>query len=104
MYKTTTDTESFEPFLMDGTKAGEVHWITPGVSGIWRVLPGQLPEETPYEFEKPETIHVLEGSVTITTEDGESVDLRPGDIAAYSQGVKSTWHFRMPFRKLFIHA
>lgn len=74
------------------------------MSGIWRVLPGQLPEQVPYEFTEPETIHVLEGAVHITTEDGETATLRPGDIAAYPRGTRSTWRFEMPFRKLFVHA
>lgn len=42
MYLTTADVTEFEPFPYGEDTAGEVHWITPGVSGIWRVLPGQL--------------------------------------------------------------
>lgn len=97
----------YEPFLrtdLAELTAGEVHWLTEGVSGIWRVLPGQLPDEVPYDFVDAETIHVLEGAVHITTDDGETVTLRAGDIAAYPKGVTSTWRFEMPFRKLFVHA
>lgn len=104
MNRTTADVTEFEPFPYGEGTAGEVHWLTEGVSGIWRVLPGQLPEEVPYDFVDAETIHVLEGAVHITTDDGETVTLRPGDIAAYAKGVSSIWRFEMPFRKLFVHA
>ncbi len=76
MYQTTADVTEFEPFPYGDGTAGEVHWITKGVAGIWQVLPGQLPDEVPYEFAEPETIHVLEGAVHITTEDGETATLR----------------------------
>lgn len=104
MEKATADTSEFEPFYVGDVQAGEVHWLAKGVSGIWRALPGQVPEEVPYFFEKPEHLHVLEGTVHITTEDGETVTLKPGDVAWYPAGAASIWRFETPFRKFFVDA
>ncbi|MEU9454549.1 cupin domain-containing protein [Streptomyces sp. NPDC048277] len=104
MYKSTVDAEDFQPYGEGDQQAGDVHWIREGVSGIWRVTTGQLPERAPYEFHEQETIQVLEGSVRIVTEDGDDVALKPGDVAYFPQGTKSVWHFEFPFRKFFVHA
>ena len=104
MYTTAVDVDDFQPFGEGDEQAGEVHWIREGVSGIWRVQAGQLPESAPYLFHEQETIHVLEGSVRIVTEDGDDVTLKPGDIAYFPKDTQSVWHFGFPFRKLFVHA
>ena len=107
--KTTVSIDEFEPFLEDGEELGQVHWLssgqdTPLISGIWRALPGEVPEAFDYDYPMHETIHVLEGKVTIDFADGESVTLVAGDLSAVQQGTKSVWRIdpTTPFRKFFV--
>lgn len=104
------DGDSWEPFInAQGEQAGEVIWLRdtmvgdrPLRVGIWRVLPGQLPTEVPRLFPGHETIHVLEGAVTIAVVGDEPRYLTTGDMAHYAEGIHSTWTFTMPFKKLFV--
>lgn len=103
------DADNFVPFVEDGVTVGQVHWLSDGqasplVSGIWRALPGEVPEAFEYDYPTHETIQVLEGSVTIEFADGETVTLNVGDIAAVEQGTKSVWKVdsKSTFRKFFV--
>lgn len=105
----TIDGGTYEPFVEDGVTLGQVHWLSNGqdsplVSGIWRALPGEVPQAFDYDYPSHETIHVLEGAVTIEFADGETVTLRAGDIAAAEQGTKSVWKVdpETTFRKFFV--
>ena len=98
-------TEDYEPFEHEGERFGDVHWLRVGsggegvlYSGLWTHGPADLP----YVFPGDETFHVLEGEVTIDVEGGESVTLRPGDIASFAKGQSSTWHITEPFKKFFV--
>lgn len=110
MKQTTNATvDEFEPYLEEGEEFGQVHWLstgenTPLISGIWRVLPGEVPETFEYNYPTHETIHILEGSVTIDFADGESVTLAAGDLSAVEQGTKSVWRIdrSTTFRKFFV--
>jgi uncharacterized cupin superfamily protein len=101
----STVTSDYEPFLVDGTAYGEVHWLRTSGSddrvlavGMWRAEPMSFP----YPFGNDETIHALEGELEIQLEDGEIVDLKPGDIASFAKGVNSTWTVKTPFKKFFV--
>lgn len=96
---------AWEPFMVGDTAIGEVVWIrTEGAEGstlavgLWK----SDPQSFPYPFATDETIHALEGELVITLEDGETVTLRPGDIASFVKGTQSTWEVTEPFKKLFI--
>jgi uncharacterized cupin superfamily protein len=98
-------TSEYEPFVHEGEQMGEVHWLRVGsggdgvlYTGLWTHEPGELP----YVFPGDETFHVLEGEVTIQVEDGDSVTLRPGDIASFTKGQVSTWRIAKPFKKFFV--
>ncbi len=99
----------FEDFPIDGVVAGElkgrVHWLRQEGVGEGMLLTGIFtgePSTFPYQYAGDETFHVIEGSVTIQMENGESVDLKPGDIASFPKGAKSTWVIHEPFRKFFV--
>lgn len=98
-------TEQFEPFVSGGQAFGEVHWLrnTSGgegmlLTGLWKHPPATFD----YVFPGDETFHVLEGSVKIQVEPGQSIELHPGDIVSFSKGQSSTWTIRTPFKKFFV--
>lgn len=98
--------KEWEPFVVGGVAIGEVHWIrTEGAEGatlnvgLWR----SEPQTFPYPFNADETIHALEGELIIDlVESGEKVTLKPGDVASFTKGTKSTWTVAEPFKKLFV--
>jgi len=51
-----------------------------------------------------ETIHVLEGEVTIEIADGPAFTLRPGDLASLPARIETTWHITPPFTELWVLA
>ena len=98
-------TQDFEPYEQETLTLGDVHWLRIGsggdgvlYAGLWK----HGPTDFLYVFPGDETFHVLEGEVTIAVEGGESVTLRPGDIASYAKGQSSTWHITQPFKKFFV--
>lgn len=100
-----TVADDYEPFVVGGQAIGEVHWIrTDGaegatlVVGLWR----SEPQSFPYPFNADETIHALEGELVVDLESGETIILRPGDVASFTKGTKSTWTVTQPFKKLFV--
>ena len=104
--RSTATAQDWEPFVVGGEAIGEVHWIrTEGAEGatlhvgLWR----SEPQSFPYPFTADETIHALDGDLVIDLVDsGEQVVLKPGDIASFTKGTKSTWTVTEPFRKLFV--
>lgn len=102
--KTVVDAENYEPFMVGDKQAGEVHWLSttnssdqPTYSGLWRCEPMTFD----YEFPGDEYIHVIEGSLLVTT-DKESYDLEVGDIVLFKKGIKSVWTIKRSFKKFFV--
>ena len=99
------ETSEYEPFMNEGEAFGDVHWLRVGSGGdgvLYTGLWTHAPADLPYVFPGDETFHVLEGEVTIDVEGGDSVTLRPGDIASFTKGQSSTWHITQPFKKFFV--
>jgi uncharacterized cupin superfamily protein len=101
--------EGFVPFVEDGHELGLVHWLREedvakgGVAtGIWRADPDTSACDFEYIFSANETFHVLEGSVLIELVDGETLEVGPGDIAAFRKGTVSHWKVQAPFKKFFV--
>lgn len=55
--------------------------------------------EFPWEYDAEETCYVLEGQITVTPEDGEPVEIGPGDLATFPKGMRCTWKVSAPVRK-----
>jgi uncharacterized cupin superfamily protein len=98
-------TQDYEPFIHEEKPFGEVHWLRTesggdGVlfTGLWTHDVAEIPG---YVFPGDETMHVLEGEATIVVE-GETVTLRPGDIASFTKGQSSDWTITQPFKKFFV--
>lgn len=50
-----------------------------------------------------EIVHIVEGSVTVTDEQGRSRTLGVGDVALFQQGSTTTWDVADYVRKVAIH-
>ena len=59
-------------------------------------------EKEPSTFEwhyvDQETCYLLEGEVTVTTDQGE-VSIRKGDLVTFAKGLGCTWHVKQAVRK-----
>jgi uncharacterized protein len=65
--------------------------------GIWSCTPGSFSWR-----HVDETLIVIEGSVTIERDDGGGVvELRPGVIAFFEEGLRTQWHVHETVRKGF---
>jgi uncharacterized protein len=60
------------------------------------------PSSFRYTFEGDESVHILEGEVTIALDEGGSVDLGPGDAASFPKGAQSTWTITAPLKEFFV--
>jgi uncharacterized protein len=100
------DAEGYEPDIVDGAQLGEVHGLEPkGPSAnrldvsLWRSDPATYD----YLFEGDEAFHVVEGAATVELSDtGETIELRPGDVAYFSAGTRSVWTITEPFKKFVV--
>lgn len=54
--------------------------------------------EFPYEYDEKETCLILDGEVTITTEEG-NFNFKAGDYVIFPQGLKCTWKITKDVRK-----
>lgn len=76
------------------------------VDGVWAGLTRFTAVDGPIPWTPPqrETIHVLEGEVTIEITGGPTLELKPGDLAFLPAGLETTWHVTPPFMELWVHA
>ena len=107
--KSSIGETEYEPFIDGDRQLGEVHWLRQDaaesgvvLAGLWKAEEATTPREFDFPFDYEETIHVLEGSVTIDFPNSPSVTLRAGDLASFTKGTTSVWHVQMPFKKFFV--
>ncbi|MFC1835006.1 cupin domain-containing protein [Thermodesulfobacteriota bacterium] len=48
-----------------------------------------------------ETAYVFEGRVTVETEEGDQVEIGPGDLVTFPDGMKCTWTVHEKIRKVY---
>jgi uncharacterized cupin superfamily protein len=68
-----------------------------GVKG-WPIWTKEV-SEFPWTYDSTETCYILEGEVTVTCDDGESVKVGQGDLVTFPQGLSCTWKVTGPIRK-----
>ncbi len=56
----------------------------------------------PWTYEMEEVCYILEGSVTVTPEDGEPVSIKSGDLVTFPQGMSCFWNVSSPIRKHYL--
>lgn len=76
---------------------------TAGPDGsVWAGVVTIEPVTINYTFKGHETIHILEGEVSIAVDDRPAVELRAGDIASFTKGSRSVWVVRKRLREFFV--
>ena len=50
-------------------------------------------------YDSTEECYLLEGSVEVTTEQGEKVAFGKGDFVTFPKGLSCTWDIKVPVRK-----
>lgn len=53
----------------------------------------------PWTYSEQEVAYILEGEVTVTPKDGESVSFGAGDLVTFPSGLSCTWEVKKPLRK-----
>lgn len=101
------DREAAEPF-----EVGTVQWIRrPGegdraelAAGYWFISPEQAPGAMEVTGHADETIHILEGHVTVEITGGATLDLRAGASASINRGVTALWTVHEPTIEFFVYS
>ena len=62
---------------------------------IWTKETSQFP----WEYDTEETCYVLEGRVIVTPDEGEPVEIGPGDLVTFPRGMNCTWRVEASIRK-----
>ena len=53
-----------------------------------------------WEYTSTETAYVMEGKVSVKTED-EEVEIKAGDLVTFPKGMKCTWNVKEKIRKVY---
>lgn len=57
------------------------------------------PSTFPWSYSEKETAYIIEGDITVTAEDRESITFGPGDLVTFNAGLSCTWHVKSPLKK-----
>lgn len=79
-------------WIVEGNPHARAGLHSPSVDGnasthIWECTAGTFW----WTFHDEETVFILEGQVLVTTPNGETRTLKPGDIAYFAEGTKALW-------------
>jgi uncharacterized cupin superfamily protein len=53
----------------------------------------------PWTYHAKELAYIVEGEVTVTPKQGDSVSFGVGDLVTFEQGLECTWHVTKPLKK-----
>lgn len=53
----------------------------------------------PWSYDSVEECYILEGDVTVDTEDGQKVNFGKGDFVTFPKGLSCTWDIKKAVRK-----
>lgn len=67
-------------------------------SGIWECTPGP----SRWELETNEFVHVLSGSMTVTADGSDPMEVTAGDTVLFPKGWAGTWQIHETLRKLYV--
>lgn len=91
--------------LLDEATGPEMHtsgltlWSGEGgmETGIWQCTAGP----SRWTLETNELVHIVSGSMTVTRDGGEPVEVAAGDIAMFEKGWTGTWEIHETLRKVY---
>jgi uncharacterized cupin superfamily protein len=66
--------------------------------GIWQCTPGP----SYWNLETHEEIYVIAGSMTVTRDGEEPVEVKAGDAVVFPKGWAGTWQIHETLRKLYV--
>ena len=69
------------------------------VVALWDCTAGRFR----WHFNADEVVHILDGEVSVTDEDGGERILRPGDTALFPKGSTNVWHVPRYVRKMAVN-
>jgi uncharacterized cupin superfamily protein len=80
--------------------SGTTLWTGEGdaEAGVWECTPGP----SRWKLETNEFVHILSGSMTVTPDGGQPLDIGPGDTAVFPLGWTGTWQIHDTIRKLYV--
>jgi uncharacterized cupin superfamily protein len=104
VFVSRVDTDNFDA---DDEIGGFTHTLFEDgetMAGIWK--PGSDVGSWPKteQLHARETIVVLEGSVRIEIEGGQTLDLRVGDMASMPKDAFTTWHPSADFKEIWLYS
>lgn len=94
----------FNPPGAEGVPAGEIAWVVPQVSALWRGNAQNTTPTAPQDFVQRETVLLLEGAAKVTLDSGEVVALKAGELVTFEAGTSGVWEFDFPVAKLSVYA
>lgn len=56
----------------------------------------------PWHYDEQEICYFLEGSVVVTPENGEPVQIGKGDLVTFPEGMDCVWEIQEPVRKQYL--
>jgi uncharacterized cupin superfamily protein len=66
-------------------------------TGIWECTPGP----SRWRLETNELVHVLNGSMTVTADGFDPIEVGPGDVLTFPRGWEGTWDIHETLRKVY---
>jgi len=67
-------------------------------AGVWECTPGP----SRWTLETNEFVHVVRGSMTVTPDGGEPLEVGAGDVAVFPRGWSGSWTIHERLRKLYV--
>jgi uncharacterized cupin superfamily protein len=88
-------------WIREGTPAARNRIIAPSTDRFgWTMLWDCTAGKFDWHYSIDETVHIIEGSVTVTDAAGATFTLKPGDVAFFPAGSVAHWHVENYVRKV----
>jgi uncharacterized cupin superfamily protein len=88
-------------WILEGTPSARNRIIAPSTDRFgWTMLWDCTAGKFNWHYTVDETVHIIEGGVTVTDGDGVVMMLKPGDIAFFPSGSTAHWHVENYVRKV----
>lgn len=88
-------------WILEGAPVARNRLVAPSTDRFgWTMLWDCTAGKFNWHYNIDETVHIIEGSVTVTDSDGTTTTLNPGDIAFFPRGCVAHWHVENYVRKV----